>query len=51
MKMKILVEDFYGIYACIDGELCGMILGGEEHFYNKHGLKSYESLTLMGKEI
>lgn len=34
LHQLIDVEDFYGIYACDNGKLCGMILGSEEQYYD-----------------
>lgn len=34
LRQMINVEDFYGISAYKQGELCGMILGSKEQFYD-----------------
>lgn len=51
LSQMINVEDFYGISAYKQGELCGMILGSKEQFYDGVMFNIKEFCVKNGMEV
>lgn len=62
LRQMVNVEDFYGICAYHNGELCGIILGSMEQFFDgimfnikefcvRNGFRGKEIGTIIFKEI